>query len=158
MVRKARFEDVDDIVSVSYSAIYNIAKNDYNKDILKEWFDNIASAVNKPFKGGEAWVYESDGGILGFIALIPYCYEIKALYTHSQHGRRGIGTQLLKALEGRALELKLSYVITYASLTGQAFYKKNGYEFLADKLLPLSNGKEMKSVLMKKELRNADSV
>ena len=40
-IRKARIEDAKGIIGTHYDAIYNTAKTDYDKTILKAWHNGV---------------------------------------------------------------------------------------------------------------------
>lgn len=70
-------------------------------------------------------VAEVDGRVVGTLALEEA--ELCTFFIHPDYQTRGIGSQLLKAIEEVALALGIDTIRMDASLTGVDFYAKRGY-------------------------------
>lgn len=155
-IRKARIEDAKGIVETHYDAIHNITKTHYNKTIRNAWHSGVTQAkiekTKKIIKNSdeEIFVCTNNGKVIGFGSLVPSHNELRAIYVHSNYGRKGIATKLLQTLEKRASTLKLPRIQLHSSLTAQDFYQKQGYKILHKGIHTLSNGTKMDSVLMEK--------
>ena len=83
--------------------------------------------------GGDFLVGELNGTIVAMGALrreSEYAAEIRRMRVHPAHQRRGIGTQMLKALEERAISsgYRRVYLDTTTTQIGaQRLYEKHGY-------------------------------
>jgi len=73
----------------------------------------------------EGWVAELDGRVVGWISLkVDY---IDGLYVDPRHAGTGIGSNLLRYLEGKLTTRGIASVRTDASLNARDFYLRRGY-------------------------------
>ncbi|MBT3274454.1 MAG: GNAT family N-acetyltransferase [Spirochaetales bacterium] len=84
------------------------------------------------------YVAELDNSIVGTIGLIKHRdYEetglIRALFVDPSHQRKGIGTRLIRYVEGLAKTENWKYMRVRASFNGLDFYRVMGYEKLIEK-------------------------
>ena len=85
--------------------------------------------------GGEIFVAEVDGKVVGHIEVIPdfsqdpgeYLY-ISVLMVHRKYRRRGIGTKLVGVAEDYARERGLHYVVVNSEEQSVGFYEKLGFK------------------------------
>ena len=70
-------------------------------------------------------VAEDDQQIVGTAALEGN--ELSTFFVHPDYQGRGIGTQLLHALETHARDVGFPRLLVDASLTGVPFYERHGY-------------------------------
>ena len=70
-------------------------------------------------------VTEIDNQIVGTVALEGA--ELVTFFVLPDHQRKGVGTQLLQAVEKLAVENNVNLLQLEASLTGTPFYEKHGY-------------------------------
>ena len=70
-------------------------------------------------------VAEDDAQIIGTVALEDA--ELCTFFIHPDCQGQGIGTQLLAAIEQRAVAAGLTEIHTNASVTGTPFYERRGY-------------------------------
>jgi putative acetyltransferase len=68
-----------------------------------------------------------DGEVAGFGELVPDEREIRAVYVHPDHERRGVGSALLAHLEGYARALDCGELTLQSSLNAVAFYERAGW-------------------------------
>lgn len=73
-----------------------------------------------------------DSEVAGFGHLVVGEREIRAVYVHPGHARRGVGSALLAGLEGYARGLELPALELQSSLNAVEFYERAGYERVAD--------------------------
>ena len=155
-IRKAKMEDAKGIVETHYDAIHNIANADYNKTILNTWHSGVTeSKIKKTGKiinntEEEIFVCDDNGKIVGFSSIVPNNNELRAVYVRASYSSKGVGTQLLQALEKRASELNLPRLHLHSSITAKKFYQKHGYNILNNGTHTLSNGKKMDCIVMAK--------
>lgn len=152
VIRKAKIEDVKGIVETHYDAIHNIASTDYNKTILNTWHSEFKSKIKKVINNTkvEIFVCDENGKIVGFSIIVPNNNELRAIYVRANYSNKGIGTQLLQALEKRAFELSLPRLHLYSSITAKKFYQKHGYDILRNEVFTFPNGKKMDCIIMEK--------
>ena len=78
----------------------------------------------------ETWVYEADGRVVAFIALIGN--EVGAIFVHSDHQRTGIGQVLMD--KAKSLREELEVEVFVANSIGRAFYAKYGFKPVEEKV------------------------
>lgn len=78
--------------------------------------------------------------------------RIRAMYTHPDHVRQGIGRAILAACENAAVAAGFASVELMATLSGQRLYATQGYEAVAV-VEAMGNGVAVPMVRMRKELR-----
>jgi N-acetylglutamate synthase-like GNAT family acetyltransferase len=105
-------------------------------------------------KGDELVLIAEDvSGVCGFGAIVPRLGELRAVYVHPGVGRRGIGSQILAALEHLALVNDVSDLQMVASVNAEHFYRRAGYSVLERSTHRLATGHAMACVKMSKNLR-----
>lgn len=159
-IRKARTEDAKGIVETHYDAIHNIANADYNKTILNAWHSGVTKSKIEETKKiisyseKEIFVCDDNEKVIGFSSIIPNKNELRAVYVRTSYSNKGIGTQLLLALEKRASELDLPRLQLHSSITAKQFYQKHSYSIVRNGTHTLSNGKKMICVLTEKHFNS----
>jgi putative acetyltransferase len=71
-------------------------------------------------------VAELEGMVVGTVALEDA--ELCTFFVHPDYQGEGIGSQLLAAIEQRAVAAGVEQIHTDASLTGAPFYERRGYQ------------------------------
>lgn len=69
-----------------------------------------------------------DREVAGFGELVPDEREVRAVYVHPDHERRGVGTALLAHLEGYARALDCQALTLQSSLNAVEFYERAGWQ------------------------------
>ncbi len=98
------------------------------------------------------YVAEIENKIVGFGELAPQENELRAVYVHPDHGRKGIGGQLMQALDQAARDLGMPELKMDASINAEAFYTRHGFEVVERGEHTLRNGLKMACVKMRKSL------
>ena len=75
----------------------------------------------------ETWVYESEGQVVGFIALIDN--EVGAIFVQPALHGKGIGRQLMD--KAQAIHGILEVDVFEENLIGRRFYEKYGFEYVS---------------------------
>ena len=78
----------------------------------------------------ETWVYEDDGEVVGFIALIGN--EVGAIFVHPSHQGMGVGQRLMN--KAKELQEELEVQVFVNSAIGRAFDAKHGLEPVQEKV------------------------
>lgn len=76
--------------------------------------------------------------------------KIRAFFVHPDWARRGIGSQLLTACEGAAMEAGFRSFELGATITGERLYRARGYEAVEHVDVPLVNGAKLPIIRMSK--------
>jgi putative acetyltransferase len=78
----------------------------------------------------ETWVWEADGHVVGFISLLGN--EVGAIFVDPEFHRSGIGRALMD--RARAVRGALEVEVFERNLLARAFYAKQGFEFMHQKV------------------------
>lgn len=155
-VRLAQPTDAEGILLAQYSAVHEIGKLFYTPEICASWAKPVSPQRIEKFRSTlerneyVTFVAESGRLIIGFSQFVPPD-KIGAVYVHGQHGRRGAGSELLRAIEENAASGRLWLE---GSLSAEAFYLKHGYRVFRRGMHRLSSGMEMPAVFMEKIIAN----
>jgi ubiquinone/menaquinone biosynthesis C-methylase UbiE/N-acetylglutamate synthase-like GNAT family acetyltransferase len=128
-IRKATFDDVDELRTLFLETIVAVNSKDYNEEQIKVW---STSADQEHFLIGRLkeqhfLVAESNGVITGFASLSDAGY-FDTMYVHKDFQGQGVGTLLLNAIEKVATALEVSQINTDVSITARSFFEKHGYQ------------------------------
>ncbi len=126
MIRRYRDQDLDDLLA-AWAAASEIAHPFLTQEFLDLERKNIP---NLYLPNAETWVYEDEGRVVGFVALLGN--ELGAIFVHPSHQRRGVGWQLMD--KAKELRGELVVEVFKANTMGRAFYVKYGFEIIAEKV------------------------
>jgi UPF0176 protein len=110
-------------------------------DTIKEVKDSANTII---------YVAEEKTKIVGCAQLQTDGY-IDYFYCHKDYQRCGVGTRLYRAIEAKALELKIKNLFVEASVSARAFFKSRGFAVIQERQI-ISHGKKFNKFAMKKEL------
>ena len=114
--------------SVHTAAVGGICTSMYTPEELLAWaVPRTPESYEELIRSREFFVAEMDDVIVGFGVLNEKSAEVEAIYVSPVAGRRGIGLELLRALEERASSFGLEMLRLNASLNAVQFYEKAGY-------------------------------
>lgn len=119
-IREYRSSDLESLLDV-WAAASSVAHPFLSQEFLERERKNI-SDLHLP--NAETWVWEADGRVVGFIALIGN--EVGAIFVDPSAHRAGIGRALMQ--KARALRGDLEVEVFEANTLGRAFYEKMGFE------------------------------
>lgn len=126
MIRKYRDQDLDDLLA-AWASASEIAHPFLTQEFLDLERENIP---NLYLPNAETWVFEDEGRVVGFVALLGN--EVGAIFVHPSHQRRGVGRQLMD--KAKELRGELVVEVFKANSIGRAFYSKYGFEIVAEKV------------------------
>ncbi len=126
MIRKYRDQDLDDLLA-AWASASAIAHPFLAQDFLDLERENIP---NLYLPNAETWVFEDEGRVVGFVALLGN--EVGAIFVHPDQQRRGVGRQLMD--KAKELRGELVVEVFKANSSGRAFYSKYGFEVVAEKV------------------------
>lgn len=126
MIRKYQDRDLDDLLD-AWASASEFAHPFLTQDFLALERENIP---NLYLPNAETWVFEDEGRVVGFVALLGN--EVGAIFVHPSHQRRGVGQQLMD--KARELRGELIVEVFKANTIGRAFYAKYGFEIVAEKI------------------------
>lgn len=131
-VRQSKPADAEAVADVLRRSIVELCHQDHRgrPDVLERWL------ANKTPETASAWITAADsfcvsavadgGEVCGF-GLLAAAGEILLLYVSPEHVGRGVGRDLLRALEERAVDRGLGEIRLDSSLTARGFYARHGY-------------------------------
>ncbi len=126
MIRKYEPADCEDLLDV-WARASALAHPFLSEDFLEQERHNIPNVY---LPKAETWVWESDGHVVGFIALLGN--EVGAVFVDPGFHRSGIG----RALMDRARDLRgeLEVEVFERNLLGREFYAGLGFELMHQKV------------------------
>ncbi|QDS91812.1 putative N-acetyltransferase YjaB [Roseimaritima multifibrata] len=126
MIRKYEASDLNDLLE-TWAAASELAHPFLTQEFLASERENIPN-VYLPI--ADTWVFESEGQVIGFIALIGN--EIGAIFVHPSIQRTGVGTSLME--KAKALHEELEVEVFVSNTIGRGFYAKCGFTLMEEKL------------------------
>ncbi len=126
IVRQYEDQDLDAVLSAWESAS-KVAHPFLPEAFLEQERYNIP---NLYLPNAETWVFEQDGNVIGFVALIGN--EVGAIFVDAAHHGTGAG----KILMDKAVELRgdVELEVFEANAIGRKFYDRYGFELLAESM------------------------
>jgi putative acetyltransferase len=144
---------LEEILTLFYQTVHTVCRKDYTLRQLDVW------APRHPLKGAwekklaESWVRVArmENKIVGFCNLQEKNCYFDCLYVHKDYQGRGVASALVKKLELRAIEAKISKLTVDASATALPFFKQKGYHMLKKQTV-VREGEELTNYVMEKTL------
>lgn len=148
----ARPEDAEAIRDVYRASVCGLAVSHYPPEVLAAWAQlDPARSLGARAKGGEAlFVAVENGRVVGFSALRGE--EVRAVFLHPDWAGRGLGRQLLAAVETEARGRGASELVVRSSLNAAPFFETQGYRDVRPVELPLPCGERLETLEMVKAL------
>jgi putative acetyltransferase len=126
MIRKYEQGDLIELLDAWYSAS-QVAHPFLSRDFFEQERRNIRDLY---LPNSETWVFELEGVVVGFIALIGN--EVGGIFVHSEFHGQGIGRALMDHARGIREELELD--VFEDNLVGRRFYEKYGFRQVGEHL------------------------
>ena len=126
MIRRYAPKDLDDLLT-AWEKASEIAHPFLSEEFIASERENIP---NLYLPNAETWVFDADGRVVGFIALIGI--EVGAILVHPSHQKLGIGQQLMD--KAKKLRGDLEVEVFAANSIGRAFYSKYGFVLIHEKV------------------------
>ena len=153
MIRRASLADAEGIFRVHISAIRDVASTHYTATQIEAWAGRLSPAsYREPIESKIVFVAVDMERICGFSQLDPQNSAVKAVYVLPSHLRRGLGTNLLLALESFAQANGLAQLTLEASLNSVPFYEQAGYRRIRSTDHEFSPGVSIPCLVMRKDL------
>lgn len=125
LIRKYEPADLEELLT-AWETANAVAHPFLSADFQASERDNI---INLYLPNTETWVWEADGRVVGFIALLGN--EVGGLFINSAFQRQGIGAALVD--HACTLHEELEVDVFKKNVIGRAFYEKYGF-------VPMSEG------------------
>lgn len=156
-IRPANAADAEAILHVHTESLMVLCAADYTPEQLAGWSKLPVDGQWLPRKfaaGDVVLVVEAADGLAGFGERAGG--EIRAVYVHPLHARRGIGSMLLRELERSAVAAGIEQLRLDSSVTAEGFYRRRGYVADSRAIHDCGNGTRLECVRMSKRLQTAD--
>jgi GNAT superfamily N-acetyltransferase len=126
IIRNFEPKDAEAVSFVIRETMQVSNSNDYSLERLKPLIEYFSpEKVLRLNQDRHCLVADIDNHIVGTVALEDS--ELVTFFVLPDYQRKGIGTQLLQAIEKSAFENKIKHLKLEASITGIPYYEKLGY-------------------------------
>ncbi|PZV15319.1 MAG: hypothetical protein DCF20_11105 [Pseudanabaena sp.] len=151
-IRLFQKQDSDQIAQLFHNTIREVNIRDYSPTQVQAWApddlyftDWIKHCISK-----FTYVAEEEDKIIGF-AQLESNGHIDCFYCHKDYQRCGVGTRLYRAIEAKALELKIEHLFVEVSITARAFFKSRGFTVVKEQQVTCC-GEKLTNFVMEKSL------
>ncbi len=152
-LRPAEAADASKICRLHIESIEQLNAKFYQPSQIQAWIMNKKPEVYAAtIELGEEKMFVAETGdeLVGFGSMAGS--EIRAVYVHPRWVLKGIGRQLLKALEEEAQIRGHSRVHLFSSLQAERFYLSSGFRRLRNVNYELKGGTNLEAIEMEKFL------
>ena len=157
-LRRGRSSDAQALWAIRADAVRRTCRSHYSGELVERWAASpLPETFSTDIEHKHVVVAVAGRGIAGFAILNPAIAEIEAVYVAPDHGRRGLGRQLLAHLEAAASGSGLRKLSLSSSLNAVPFHAASGYKAVSQGFYTTSAGVEIACVRMEKPLDCADS-
>ena len=122
-------EYTDLLYELIESTIKKIYASEYNDEVIKYFLSyNTPDHILKDFKEGYTALYFFDNKLAGSGCLVDK--NIRRLFVLPEYQRIGVGTEIMKHLEHKAISNNKNFLELYSMTLSREFYIKLGYSIL----------------------------
>ena len=131
-IRLFHSQDTDQIAQLFYQTVHEINCRDYSRSQCLAWspenlyFRDWAKICASRY----TFVAEIESVIVGFGEL-EVNGHIDCFYCHKDYQRCGVGSQIYRAIEQKAIELRLQRLFTESSITAKPFFQHMGFKLIS---------------------------
>lgn len=147
--------DTQYIASLFVDTIRNINIRDYAPEQINAWIYGVENwdltRWQRSFLNKMVFVAEENTQIIGFGELENNGH-IDRFYVHKDYIGQGVGSQIYRAIEAKAIALGIEKLCVEASLTAKSFFEKIGFH-LVRKQTVVRNEVELINFVMIKDLK-----
>lgn len=135
-VRLFETQDAEQIAQLFPDTVHAVNSRDYSTRQVSVWapgdihFRDWVEVCSSHF----TYVADDEGVIAGFGELEPHGH-IDCFYCHKNYQRCGVGSQIYRAIEAKALELLLSRLFVEASITATPFFRRMGFAVVKEQMV-----------------------
>jgi putative acetyltransferase len=132
-IRLFEAQDAEQIAQLFHETVREVNVRNYSSNQVRAWapddihFRNWIEVCSNRF----TYVADDQGMIAGFGELEPNGH-IDCFYCHKNYQRCGVGRQIYRAIEAKAVELSLSRLFTEASITAKLFFQRMGFSVVKE--------------------------
>lgn len=132
-IRLFETQDAEQIAQLFHETVRQVNVRDYSSNQVRAWapddihFRNWVEVCSNRF----TYVADDQGVIAGFGELEPNGH-IDCFYCHKNYQRCGVGRQIYRAIEAKAVELSVGRLFTEASITAKPFFQRMGFSVVKE--------------------------
>ncbi len=152
LIRLFQKQDSDQIAQLFHDTVREVNIRDYSPEQVQAWAPDDLYFTNWIVDCASNFTYvaEEDGNIIGFSQLETNGH-IDCFFCHKDYQRCGVGTRLYRAIEAKALELKIERLFVEVSITARAFFKSRGFQVIKEQQVSC-RGSKLTNFVMNKSL------
>ena len=154
LIRLFQKQDSDQIARLFHDTVREVNIHDYSTAQVNAWAPDDLHIEEWSESCAEKFTYvaeEEDGEIIGFGQLEANGH-IDCFFCHKDYQRCGVGTRLYRAIEAKALELRIESLFVEASITARAFFKNRGFVVVKEQQVTI-RGENFTNFAMDKSLK-----
>lgn len=153
-IRRFQLGDEAALFHVYFSAIHLVACSDYTSEQVHAWApaDMDMNLWGKRVREIRPFVAELDGEVVGYADVQRDGY-IDHFFVSGTHGRKGIGSRLMKRILEEAQSSGVTELTSNVSKTAEPFFALNGFH-VVERKFPIRRGVTLQNALMRKSLES----
>ncbi len=155
MIRAFRADDADHLPGIFREAVSRLGPVAYSREQVAAWLTRLPEASQfrgHARDGSDIFIATDEADLpVGYVLCHPDGH-LDQLYCHPDHGRHGLGRQLVEAVETAALQRRLPAITTHASEIARPLFEQSGYDILRRRDFQLG-GVPIHNYAMMKRLR-----
>jgi len=133
-IRPYRDDDARAFAEIHYDAVHTLGREHYSQETLDAWstpinetrLQHIKDTANQEIR----IIAEIDGKAIGLGCVVPEKSELRACYVASNFAGKGVGGEIMNALETIAVNGGAKILSLDSSLNAVHFYEKRGYRLI----------------------------
>lgn len=152
-IRRFQVGDEAALFRVYFSAIHRVAALDYTSEQVQAWAPadmDVALWANR-MREIRPFIAELYGEVVGY-ADVQHDGYIDHFFVSGTHGRKGIGSSLMKRILEEAKLLDLTELTSDVSKTAESFFAIHGFH-VVERKFPILRGITLQNARMRKSLR-----
>lgn len=151
-IREFRRGDEVTLYDIFYSAVHDIASDDYTPEQVNAWApaDMDVDAWQDRVRKNRPFLALRNGAVVAFADLQEDGY-IDQFFVAAHASRQGVGNRLMSHILCVAKEKDLSQLTSDVSRTAEPFFRRFGFEVL-ERRLPVRRGVALPNARMRKRL------
>jgi len=130
VTRRATAGDAEAVYEIVLRALRETNARDYPASVIDRLVLTLPEGVASKLEEWHAYVAVVDGRIVGTASLNDR--TVRAVFVHPDYQGRGIGTELMNAVENAASVQSESTLSVQSSITAQPFYAKRGFKVVRE--------------------------